>query len=39
VAPTTPGGEKPWSIDGPSPEAITEVGAEVERVMIAAVGR
>jgi hypothetical protein len=39
VAPTTPDGEKPWSMDGLSPEEITEVRAEVERLMVEAVGR
>jgi hypothetical protein len=39
VAPTTPNGEKPWSMDGLSPEEITQVRAEVERLMIEAVAR
>jgi hypothetical protein len=39
VPPTTPDGEKPWSMDGLSPEEITQVRAEVERLMIEAVGR
>ena len=39
VAPTTPDGEKPWTLDRLSPEEITEVRAEIERLMIEAVGR
>ena len=39
VAPTTPDGEKPWSMDGLSPEEITAVRAEIERLMVEAVGR
>ena len=39
VAPTTPDGEKPWRLEGPSADEITEVRAEVERLMIEAVGR
>jgi hypothetical protein len=39
VAPTTPDGGKPWSMDGLSAEEITEVRAEAERIMVEAVGR
>ena len=39
VAPTTPDGEKPWSMDGLSPEEITEVRAEVDRLLRGALGR
>ena len=39
VAPTTPDGTEPWSMDGLSPEEMTEVRAEVERLMVEAVGR
>jgi predicted DNA-binding protein (UPF0251 family) len=39
VAPTTPDGEKPWSMDGLSAEEIAQVRAEVERLMVEAVKR
>jgi hypothetical protein len=39
VAPATPDGEKPWSMNALSPEEITQVRAEFERLMVEAVGR
>jgi hypothetical protein len=39
VAPTSPDGSEPWRLEGLTPEEITEVRAEVERLMIEAVGR
>jgi hypothetical protein len=39
VSPTTPDGTEPWQLEGLTPEQITEVRAQVERLMAAAVGR
>jgi len=39
VAPTTPDGTEPWKLEGLTAEEITEVRAEVERLMVEAVGR
>jgi len=39
VAPTTPDGAEPWSLDGLSAEEVAEIRAEVERLMEEAVGR
>ena len=38
VTPTTPDGEGPWSLDGLSSEEVAEGRAEVERLMVQAVG-